>query len=188
MVAMQALDVGELFKVGMGAPFRGWTADLSTPGMSTGGGRQAVERIVLTGAGGQTLVVGTVDFGARRAELRPHARLRETYLERYGTAFLVSATEYDAFLGKAGDFFKQQGFAVGVRAGERPTLDSPAPSGSGALPWVLAVAAVVLVCALAVGGWFFFLREAPGTAPLPTPWPGTVPMALPTAWPSTVAP
>jgi hypothetical protein len=186
MVAMQALDVGELFRTGMGTPFRGWTADLSTPGMSTGGGRQAVERIVLTGPGSQTLVAGTVDFGSRRAELRPHARMREAYFERYGTALLISAAEYDAFLGRAGDFFKQRGFAVGVRAGERASAQASSPSGGGGgVAWILGIGAVVLVVALAAGAWWFLLRIPPDASAVPTAWPATAPMVAPTAWPAT---
>jgi len=158
MVAMSALDVVDGFKV-LESALPGWTAVLSTPGMSTGGGRRATEHIILT-AGRRTVVAGKVDFAGRRAELRPYASVRETFRERYGVTLTVSAPDYETFLGRVGDFFKRQGFVVAVKAGERPSFEPDDPAGAP-FPWLLFVVTLVVIAALGVGAWFVFLRPPP---------------------------
>jgi hypothetical protein len=163
MVASGALDVAEGFKI-LQTALPGWTAQLSTPGMSTGGGRRAVEHIVLT-SGRRTLVAGSIDFAARRAELRPYAWVRETFRERYGVELAISTPAYETFLGHVGDFFKKRAFVVLVRAGSMP----PTAPASAGFPWLLLFVAILAVGGVGAGAWWVLLRP-------PTPHP---PLVLP---------
>lgn len=185
MMAMRAMDAAEHFREALATALPGWAAELSKPGMSTSGGRQAVEHLVLSADGGRSVVAGRIDFTAKRAELRPHSSVREAYLARYGVAFLVSPADYDAFLGRVGDFFKRQGFALAVRADSRSQApDSPEAPAPG-FPWALLLVVLLALAGLGAAVWFLVLREQPpGAIPFPSAWPGTTPPQ--TGWPATV--
>lgn len=182
MVAMRAFDAVDRFAV-LSKVIPGWTAELSEPGMSTGGGRRAIQHVTLSNEG-RTVVVGSVDFGARRVELRAHARVREAFYERYGIAFMVPPPAYDKFLSAVGAFFKGQAFSVQFKSADQYTIPPDDPAASSGFPWLVLLVGLVVIAGLGVAAWYFLLRP-PLVPHVPNVWlhpPG------PTSWPTTALP
>jgi hypothetical protein len=96
-------SVGESFRdfaIGAGA----WAVELTAPqGMSTGGGKQALQHLRLRPRreGYSVLVAGTVNQLEKRAELRDFDHVTILHEVRYRNALEVSRQEWEQFLRKA---------------------------------------------------------------------------------------
>jgi|GEM_PF-1139366 len=80
-----------------------YAVELTAPGMSTGGGKQALQHIRLRPRreGFSVLVAGTVNQVERRAELRDHDHIAVVNEVRFGQPVDVSRQEWEQFLRKA---------------------------------------------------------------------------------------
>lgn len=125
-------------------------------GESTGGGKMARESIMLVPSDGSrngTLVVGWIDVGADTAELRMYEVLAAHYQDRYGKALNLNRNQYDDFLAKAQEFFKNENITTNVisdpgkrrgKAGGKE-LAKPSGGGNGLAIALVAGAAVILI-------------------------------------------
>lgn len=155
-LASQAFDLSDTFNVMFERLFVGFQVDLAKPGMSTAGGRHAVQHIVLHAQDGGTLVVGSVDAPGRRAELRSHSRLVSMHRQRFGTELPIGATDWGAFLARAEAFLHDEGIEVDREAEAPGSL--PADYGvparevrpSRGVPLWLAIVLALVLAGIAV--------------------------------------
>jgi hypothetical protein len=190
-LAIQAIDLSDTFAALFATPFPEWGAELAAPpGMSTAGGRLSKQHIGLRSPGGGTLVIGTVDRSARRAEMRSYRRVDEVHRERFGFRFPISPSAYVDLTGRIRRFLQDEGFEV--------KQEGDGGGGSSARSsWVLWLVAVLLLL-LAVGGaavglWVWRSRQVAVTVPgAAYGWPAGVPVqsspALPPGWPAMPVP
>jgi hypothetical protein len=149
------------------------TIDMTAPEESTHGGRLALQHVVFRAPSGMALVVGVVNAGAKRAELRTFGHVVKMYFERFKKTAPFTEADYDAFVERSTGILGAFGLEIERKdpdpsagkddedAAQRASMASlpPAPARpSRALP----IAAAVVVLALIVGGgvafWFLRLR------------------------------
>lgn len=190
-MALKAVDLSDTFNALFGAPMPGWRAEMGRPGMSTAGGRQALQHIGLRGSDGGTLVVGTVDASAARAELRSYRRLDAAFRERYRRPLPIRSPDWDRFAQRLVQFFREEGIAVRVESGaggrDEDTEEIETRQGSSSLAWILIGCLVVAILA-GILTWVLLTRQpaaAPAALPAPPGWPVAAP---PPAWPAPPAP
>lgn len=188
-MALKAVDLSDTFNALFGQPMPGWRAEMGRPGMSTAGGRQALQHIGLRGSDGGTLVVGSVDPTAARAEIRSYRRVDAMFRERYRRPIPIRAPDWDRFAQRLVQFLKEEGIAVRVDSGaggrddETDALD--APPSSFPVAWV-ALGCLVVALIAGVVTWTLMTRPAAPVGPVlsaPMMPPGAMP-----AWPAPAGP
>lgn len=193
-LASQALDLSDTFSLMFEDRFVGHKVSLAKPGMSTAGGKQAVQHIVLQGPDGASLVVGSVDAPAHRAALRSYDRVSGAYRSRFAAEFPIAEPDWRAFVERAHGFLREEGLEIQPEAaasgayvaGAQPVARAPAPSGRGVPVWLALVFAAVLA-AVAVGVTLLLVRTPPAPpAAYYAPMPGVPALPAPTAWPMPV--
>jgi hypothetical protein len=143
------------------------TPALAAPdGISTGGGKQARQHIVLKPEDetAHTYAVGWVDRTLGMVELRSYEYLAEQHQQRFGKKpFPLDEASFKVFFQKAKDFFTREKLPVRVETLPRsattaptPTAVAPAPASKGMMILV-AVLAILLVAAV-TAAVFFALR------------------------------
>ncbi len=142
---------------------------MTAPTDSTKGGLLALQHVTLKPETGMALVVGTVNAGEKRAELRSYAHVAKVNEERFKRPLPFDQASYDAFLEKAEGVLGAFGIETKVTDAPRDTAPSfadpnevrdaadaqPAPRSSGAL----LLASVVVVLALAGGAAWYILHH-----------------------------
>ena len=190
-MALKAVDLSDTFNALFGEPMPGWRAEMGRPGMSTAGGRQALQHIGLKGSGGGTLVVGTVDAAAARCEIRSYRRVDQMFRERYRRPLPIRAPDWDRFAHRLVEFFREEGMAVRVESGagtgrDDETEELDVPSGSSSLAWI-AIACLLVALVAGVVTWAILTRT-PAPPPAPAAIPGWPAAAPPGAWPTSPSP
>jgi hypothetical protein len=166
--ASKALELSEMFMIKFGRTrFSGnvpRVVKVQAPEESTGGGAQAREPIALIpeGGSGGTIVVGWINVGANRAELRAYHVLAELHRRRYNENLDIPKHEYDQFLEDARSFFAEEDIPSRIvdEVPDAAPLKSAPEAGGGAVAssgggmsgtavMLMAVAAVVI--GLAIG-------------------------------------
>ena len=195
-LALRAVDLSDTFNALFTQPMPGWRIEMGRPGMSTAGGRQSLQHIGLRGPNGGTIVVGSVDPGAQRAEVRSYRRLDAMFRERYKRGIPIRAADWDRFVQRIVQFLDEEGLTVSVESGagfaarDEDTDDFMAPSRGPTSLWVIVAVLGVALLAGAVT-WFLMTRPAPPPAPswmtpgsapavpAPPPWPTPAPPSAP---------
>ena len=157
------------FSILFGAKFfkvdvSGHQAALKQPSVSTGGGVQALQHIVLDPklAGGTQHTVGTVNCVTKEAKLRTYECVRGVHQKRTrGRPFPIQPAAYQEFFDKAHQFLSMQKMQITIETKPpggapfrraEPRDDESESSG----PWLWLALATILVLAL-LG--YVFLRE-----------------------------
>lgn len=171
--AGKALELSEMFMVKFGQrTFRGSptrVVQVQEPGESTGGGAQAREPIALVPAGGvpgPSIVVGWINVGENKAEMRSFAVLAEMHRQRHGAAAQIDLdrSEYDSFLNDVRAFFAEEEMPTRVvdevpasPAAMRQNTASQAPVRSSGMGGGMVVLLAVVAIVLGLGiGWLLF--------------------------------
>lgn len=186
-LATQALDLSDTFNVMFEGKFVSYQLDLAKPGMSTAGGKHAVQHIALHAQNGGSLVIGSVDTPAKRAELRSHARVANMHRQRFGTDLTITRGEWGDFLDRAERFLRDEG--LDVEREPEPAGASPADFGVPAgetrmargVPVWLAIVLAVVLAAIAVTVTLLLLDRSPPmpVGPVAPPVPGVPAGAVP---------
>ncbi|MEO7331722.1 MAG: hypothetical protein ABI193_24315 [Minicystis sp.] len=122
---------GEL-RIGSTTPYR---PELAVPqGMSTAGGAQALQHIVLQPSrqGVAPLTVGWVNRRGWTAQIRSFACLDEMHRQRFpNRRFDLDAASYQSFLARAQTFLEGQGMTVQIELNApAPLSGRPSPGGN----------------------------------------------------------
>ncbi len=171
-VAQGAYDFARYFttafenvRYGTSVPRR---AELASPeGMSTGGGRQARQSIVLISErpGAPVLTVGWVEISARRAQLRTHRALAAVNRARFRDRLLdLDEPSYRQFVEQAQGFLTACGVALTfddettVPTSQRPPPPAAQPQQESNLLNYFAVGFVAFVIGAFAGGLAVYAR------------------------------
>ena len=142
----------------------GHTVEMTAPQDSTKGGLLALQHVTLKPETGMALVVGTVNAGEKRAELRSYAHVEKVNQERFKRALPFDADEYKTFLDKAESVLGAFGIETQVTDAPRdvaPSFADPKEVATTSAPPSLALRIGVVVALLAVAGvaaWFVLHR------------------------------
>ena len=172
MFAQQAVDFSDYFAMMLGAVVVNGEVPrkptLAAPeGMSTGGGKQAVQHILLKpdAEGAPTITVGWVDRSKGMAQLRTYEYLVEQHRQRFGNRpFTLDSATYIQFFQKAQDFLNKEKIPVKVESAPMPAspAQAAAPAKSGPNWLVIGIIlALLFVGAVTIGGgliWYFLFR------------------------------
>ena len=122
------------------------TPEMTAPEESTKGGLLGLQHVILRMPGGLSHVIGTVNAGERRAELRPFEWVVRVNDERHHRPLDFDAEEYGAFVEKASSVLGAFGLSVTVSQEALAPAAPPAepPAASSRIPFVLAGIALVL--------------------------------------------
>ncbi len=130
------------------------TVEMTAPEDSTKGGLLALQHVMLRPQTGMGLVVGTVNAGERRAELRSYAHVAKVNEARFKRPLPFDEPSYAVFLEKAESVLG----AFGIEAKVTDAPRDPAPSfaddgqrGPGGTSRA-ALVVIMLVLGIAVGG------------------------------------
>ncbi len=154
----------ETVRFGTSVPRR---AELAAPeGMSTGGGRQARQSIVLVAErpGVPALTVGWVEVAARRAQLRTHRALAAVHRARFRDRLLdIDEGSYAQFVAQAQNFLTACGVVLAFDDDTNvPTSQRPPPqqqqAQDGNLLNYFAVGFVAFVIGAFAGGLAVYAR------------------------------
>jgi len=165
--AMQALGLAETFNLMLQAErVKGpviYRVELSAPdGMSTAGGKQAVQHIKLVPeGGGTTIVAGSANQVERRAELRTFEHLKLLHAQRFkGAEIPLNRVQYNELLDKLRSFFADK---CTVRVAELPreVVAAPAPRAPFGASGTLVLVAILVVALAAAAGVTWFLTHRP---------------------------
>jgi len=173
VVAQEAMDIGDhlllLFSkktVGENPRMR---VDVAKPdGPSTEGGkkaRQTISLVPVEGVSGKVMV-GWLDVGQKRVEVRSFRVVRHQYYDRYGTDFRVSQWEYEEIAKELTDFLHARGYHVVVKddmpatrpsALQHQVVSAPATtSNNNGVPWIWIVVSVIIGAGgIALGAMLF---------------------------------
>ena len=161
--AMKAVDLGELFLLMCGSDVLrtaqgDYTAQLSVPeGLSTGGGKQALQHVMLVPEdAGTTLVVGNVSQTDKTVALRTYAHAAAIYKQRTHRPFGVGRADFDDLTRKMTKFFEGQGLTVttepydpeAAAAARRVDTEVPGASSNNT-PLVVTVILIAVIIAAA---------------------------------------
>jgi hypothetical protein len=163
-VAEQAMDFASLFNVNFALPIAGATGaryriELTEPaGMSTAGGKQALQHIRLVPEDGSSaIVVGTDSPVSKLAELRSLRHVAELHGRRFkGARFPVDGEHYQALVLRLQQFFQSQGHSVvmvELAAADAPFVIPPPPP-ERISPSVVAVVVMAALVLAGVAGFF----------------------------------
>jgi hypothetical protein len=137
--------------------------EMTAPTDSTKGGLLALQHVTLKPETGMALVVGTVNAGEKRAELRSYAHVAKVNEERFKRPLPFDEAAYAAFLEKAEGVLGAFGIDTKVTDAPRdiapsfadPEEAKPAPRSSGATLIAIVIMLLVLACAAA---WYVLRR------------------------------
>ncbi len=130
--------------------------EMTAPEGSTHGGLLALQHVTLVPPSGMSLVVGTVNAGEKRAELRSYDHVRRVHEERFKRGLPFEQGPYDQMLEKAESVLGAFGMAVAVTDAPldtAPSCEAPAeatPARTLLYAGVALAALVVLALAWAV--------------------------------------
>jgi hypothetical protein len=139
------------------------TVEMTAPTDSTKGGLLALQHVTLKPETGMALVVGTVNAGEKRAELRSYAHVSKVNEDRFKRPLPFDEASYETFLDKAEAVLGAFGIDTKVTDAPRDMAPSfadtqegkPAPRSSG----TMLIAVVIVLLALAsAAGWFIMRR------------------------------
>ena len=136
------------------------SVEMTAPQDSTKGGLLALQHLILKPQTGMALVVGTVNAGDKRAELRSFAEIRKVNEERFKRPLTFDEPAYAVFLEKASSVLSAFGIEATVTDAPRdpapsfadPMEAAPAPKSRTALFLVL------LALVVGAGVWFALRR------------------------------
>jgi hypothetical protein len=166
LVAGQAVGLAELFRFTVGQTVlegsTRYAVEMSAPeGESTGGGKAALQHIVLrpTEGSGATIVIGTAHAASKRAELRTFRNVDAAHRRRFGGAPLdVDRAAFDQLQASLAAFFDGRQFQVafddgpatapGADEGAEPASRPGRVPAKGIVAAAVAAALVVLVTVL----------------------------------------
>jgi hypothetical protein len=145
---------------------------LSAPeGMSTGGGRQARQAVMLVSDSQQApaVTVGWVEMPTRKGAIRSYRCLAALHEARFrGRPFDVDVASYQAFMGQVQSFFDACGLEVTVeddvpvaaaaRPSNPPAVEASEPSDPNRVMTLAAVALVSFALGVSVGGLAIYAR------------------------------
>lgn len=134
------------------------TVEMTAPTDSTKGGLLALQHVTLKPETGMALVVGTINAGEKRAELRSYAHVAKVNEERFKRPLPFDEPSYKTFLEKAESVLGAFGIEVVVTDAPRDTAPSfadakearPARAPLAMLVVALAVLGMLLAAA---GAW-----------------------------------
>lgn len=170
MRAQKAFDVAQIYVASLQrVEVSGHAPNMRTPsGVSTEGGKQAVQHIVLEpkNPGLPTVTVGHVNVVAASAKLRSFECLEQMHALRFhGRPFALDPAEYARFFDLTRKFLENYGLVVDIETRPpevvvpetRRVAPESASGGNTAVLWAL----VFLVFGVLGGSgyWFFFLRR-----------------------------
>ncbi|HOX43856.1 MAG TPA: hypothetical protein PK668_09660 [Myxococcota bacterium] len=163
--ALAAMDMASTFNTAFAdKTFAGFKLKMTAPeGQSTGGGKLAVEHVVLQHeSDGTKAVMATVAHAQRAVELRAYEHVAKAFETRFqGRAFGLARNIYEDAQKKVAEFFTTQVFQVTQAAA--PKLPAPLPQAKGgSLMWLWIVLALAVVGGGAFAGWWFLMRNAGG--------------------------
>ncbi|MDB4936421.1 MAG: hypothetical protein JWP87_3393 [Labilithrix sp.] len=131
------------------------SVEMTAPTDSTKGGLLALQHVTLKPVTGMALVVGTVNAGEKRAELRSFAHVAKVNEERFKRPLPFDEPAYAAFLEKAESVLGAFGIETEVTDAPRDTAPSfadaaetaakPAVRSSHAVPFVVVILLVAIV-------------------------------------------
>jgi hypothetical protein len=173
-IAAAAVDQSKLFQTKFGDRLvsRHSPVLLEPPSVSTGGGAQAQQQIILQprSQAGPTVNIGSMNCATKTAKLRTYDCLVQVHQLRFpGHHFAIEPTEYQMFFDDARGFLLALGMQVSVEmhppAAEGRSSLRPAATGESSpnrmlLAW--AIVATVLFVLLAL---YFVLHQVLGLAP-----------------------
>ncbi len=157
-LATKACDLADTFNLMFEEPFVGWRAEVAKPGMSTAGGKQALQHIGLLAQGGGTLVIGHIDQSTNQAEIRTYERVDTMHRERFHSPFPIAPEDWDSFATKVARFLRTEGFTitlVDTGVSRRPR------TASRGVPVLWVLLGGILIAAVAVAVTLLVLRYTP---------------------------
>jgi hypothetical protein len=101
-------------------------------GMSTAGGRQARQSMVLQGDQGEGIVVGWVDVPAKTAEIRAYNAVAQAFDARHKRSIDLEKTEYDRLVAELEGFLKIQ--KIEYRISETASVPKPRSNSTPSAP------------------------------------------------------
>lgn len=113
--------------------------------MSTGGGKKALQHIILQGpvTGVPTVTVGWIDLAQSTMMMRTYGCLVQLHQARFGNRpFDLDPITYQSFFDRANEWFASQGMRMQVE--DRSALPAPAPAPAGSSKALLIGAVVAL--------------------------------------------
>lgn len=158
--AQLAFDVAQLFVARFGKDeVSGYVPTMREPsGVSTGGGRQALQHIVLESKtpGESAVTVGQVNLVAHAGKLRTHDCLRQLHVQRFGQKpFALDAAAYQVFFDQAHRFLLKYSLAMVIEAtpsdagpsAESRRVGTPAPTAKSSPFALVGIALLVILAA-----------------------------------------
>jgi hypothetical protein len=148
------------------------------PGVSTAGGKQATQHIVLEPKvkGEVTLTAGQANVATKTCKLRSYECIRELFEVRApGKPFTIGARSYREFFDKAHGFMKKQGMQVEIEThlpGERAARSRRPPprrQGEEGDNGMIIFLLLVLLTTLVLGGLWYRGMYPFNVAPKPEP-------------------
>lgn len=138
------------------------SVEMTAPQDSTKGGLLALQHVTLKPDTGMALVVGTVNAGEKRAELRSYAHVDKVNKERFKRDLPFDEASYQAFLEKAESVLAAFGIETVVTdaphdaapafADANANANASAPSGPS---WPVRILVVVVMLGVAsAAGWY----------------------------------
>jgi hypothetical protein len=154
--AVKAVSLADFFNAAVGDKrVSGYRVQLARPdGLSTGGGKQAVQHISLVPDGGDeaTITAGWANQVERIAELRTFDQLAQLHASRFrGKQIPLDRVAYNELLKRMQSFFGEKGLSV--------VLVDAAKTPLGPKTSRITVVMLFLGVALAVAGGLFFLLD-----------------------------
>lgn len=167
--AMQALGLAELFaiqfageKLTVGSKPRAhgalsstsacYAIEIAAPeGLSTGGGKQAVQHVKLVPEqGGSTIVIGAVNQLEKTCELRTYEYLATVHSQRFkGAELPLHREKYNDVLARMQAFFVANGLRLIMSdAQHAPVPRQPQKKGGGGVIAAVSAVALVVIAAL----------------------------------------
>lgn len=145
------------------------TIDMTAPDESTKGGLLGLQHAVLRMESGQTIVVGTVHAGEKKAELRSFTLVSKVYEDRFKKPVPFAEPQYTAFLEKAEPVLAAFGLAVTriytlpvpPKPERNPAAIDSIPPGAEWTPWRIAtwVAFFIGLIGIVAGGVYWARRK-----------------------------
>ena len=135
---------------------------MTAPEGSTKGGLLALQHVTLTPETGMALVVGTVNAGDKRAELRSYAHVAKVNEERFKRPLPFDEAAYQAFLDKAEAVLGAFGIETKVTDAPRDTAPSFADLSEvapHAPSWRTRVVVVLTLLAIAAAAAWYVMHR-----------------------------
>jgi hypothetical protein len=136
--------------------------EMTAPADSTRGGLLALQHVMLKSSSGLALVVGTVNAGAMRSELRSYAYLAKLNVERFKRPLPFDEPAYATFLEKAESVLGAFGIEVVLSdAPHEPApaiVDEVASPPARRAPLVPVIVGVLIVLVVGTGVWLALHR------------------------------